>query len=55
MALEFIDKIAPYVPAIKPPANPLSLREKMVWTAGVLVIYFMLYSTVAIGVSQQAI
>jgi preprotein translocase subunit SecY len=55
MVLEFIDKISAYVPTIKPPAAPLSLREKMVWTAGVLVVYFLLYSTVAIGVSQQAI
>jgi preprotein translocase subunit SecY len=55
MALEFVDKIAPFVPGIKGPENPLSLREKMIWTAGVLVIYFILYSTVAIGVSQQAL
>ncbi len=55
MALEFIDKIAPYIPGIKGPASPLSLREKMFWTGIVLVVYFMLYSTVAIGVSQQAI
>ncbi|MFI5412420.1 MAG: hypothetical protein ACHQX1_00850 [Candidatus Micrarchaeales archaeon] len=55
MALEFIDAISRFVPAIKSPEHPLSLREKMIWTAGVLVIYFMLYSTVAVGVSQQAL
>ena len=55
MALEFIDKISRFIPQIKGPAQPLSLREKMYWTVGVLVIYFLLYNTVAIGVSQQAL
>ncbi len=55
MALEFIDKISPFVPGIKSPKTQLSLREKMVWTIGVLVIYFVLYSTVAVGVSQAAL
>jgi preprotein translocase subunit SecY len=55
MVLEFADKISPLIPTIKPPPQPLSLREKMVWTGIVLVVYFMLYSTVAVGVSQQAI
>jgi len=55
MVLEFADKISPLMPTIKPPAQPLSLREKMVWTGVVLIVYFILYSTVAVGVSQQAI
>lgn len=55
MVLEFADKISPFIPQIKSPAQPLSLREKMVWTGVVLVVYFLLYSTVAVGVSQQAI
>lgn len=55
MALEFMDKISPFIPAIKMPDKPLSLREKMYWTAGIIVIYFMLYNTTAIGVNRQAI
>ncbi len=55
MVLEFADKLSPLIPTIKPPAQPLSLREKMMWTGIVLVVYFMLYSTVAVGVSQQAL
>ncbi len=55
MALEFIDKISPFIPTIAPPKNQLSLREKMYWTAGILVVYFVLYSTVAVGVSSTAL
>ncbi|EET89588.1 MAG: preprotein translocase subunit SecY [Candidatus Micrarchaeales archaeon] len=53
MALEFMDKISKYLPSIQGPKKPLSLREKMYWTAGILVIYFLLYNTYAIGVNQQ--
>ncbi|HUC38667.1 MAG TPA: hypothetical protein VL944_00875 [Candidatus Acidoferrum sp.] len=55
MALEFIDNISKFIPSIKGPATPLSLREKMMWTAGILGIYFLLYNTYAIGINQQAV
>lgn len=55
MALEFMDKIAPYIPSIKGPAKPLSLREKMYWTAGILIVYFLLYNIYAIGVNPTAV
>ncbi|MGC8567733.1 MAG: preprotein translocase subunit SecY [Candidatus Micrarchaeia archaeon] len=55
MALEFMDSISKYIPSIKGPKSPLSLREKFVWTGIVLSIYFVLYNTYAIGVSQQAV
>ena len=55
MALEFMDKISRFMPVIKGPKTPLSLREKMYWTAGILAIYFVLYNTYAIGVNQQAV
>ncbi len=55
MGLEFIDKISYFVPSIKQPGAPLSLREKMYWTAGIIAIYFLLYNTYAIGVNQQAV
>ncbi len=54
MALEFMDKISKYLPSIQGPKKPLSLREKMYWTAGILVIYFLLYNTYAIGVNAAA-
>jgi preprotein translocase subunit SecY len=55
LALEFIDTIAKFIPSIKNPDRALSLREKMYWTAGILVVYFVLYNTYAIGVNQQAV
>ena len=55
MALEFMDSVSHYIPGIKSPAIPLSLREKMYWTAGILAVYFMLYNTFAIGVNRQAV
>jgi preprotein translocase subunit SecY len=55
MALEFMDKISPFIPTIAPPKTQLSLREKVYWTVGILVVYFMLYSTVAVGVSPSAL
>ena len=55
MALEFMDKISRFIPSIKSPAKPLSLREKMLWTAGILSVYFLLYNTYAIGVNPAQI
>ncbi len=55
MALEFMDKIGRLIPTIRGPKNPLSLREKMYWTAGILAVYFLLYNIYAIGVNQQAV
>ncbi|MDE1846377.1 MAG: hypothetical protein KGH53_03820 [Candidatus Micrarchaeota archaeon] len=50
--MSFIDKIDPIlnaIPAIKRPASPLSLRDKLKWTGFVLVVYFFLFSIPAIG------
>ena len=53
MGLEFVDTIGNIIPSIKNPTRPLSLREKMYWTAGIIVVYFLLYNTYAIGVNQR--
>ncbi len=55
MALEFVDALEPFIPGIKPPKAPLSLREKMYWTASILAVYFLLYNIYAIGVNRQAV
>ena len=55
MALEFMDTIGRFIPSIKGPKAPMSLREKMYWTAGILAVYFLLYNIYAIGVNQQAV
>jgi len=55
VALNFMDKILPYIPTIKAPGKPLSLREKMYWTGIIITIYFLLYNTYATGVNPQAV
>jgi len=55
LGLEFVDTIGNIIPSIKNPTRALSLREKMYWTAGIIVVYFLLYNTYAIGVNQQAV
>ncbi len=52
MAMEFMDKISRFIPAIKPPSKPLSLREKIYWTGAILAVYFVLYNVNAYGVSN---
>ena len=55
MGLEFVDKISRVIPTIKPPSKPLSIKEKLYWTVGILAVYFLLYNTYARGVNQQAV
>ena len=55
MALEFVDTIEKFIPSVKQPTSPLSLREKLYWTAGILVVYFLLYNIYAVGVNQQSV
>jgi preprotein translocase subunit SecY len=55
LALEFVDSLERFIPSIKAPSSPLSLREKMYWTGAILVVYFMLYNIYAIGVNQQSV
>jgi preprotein translocase subunit SecY len=55
MVLEIMDSVSKFLPSIKSPAKPLSLREKMMWTVSILAVYFLLYNTYAIGVSPAQI
>ncbi len=55
MVLEIMDTVSKFLPSIRSPAKPLSLREKMVWTVSILAVYFLLYNTYAIGVSPAQI
>ncbi|MGC8669762.1 MAG: preprotein translocase subunit SecY [Candidatus Micrarchaeia archaeon] len=50
-----MDKISRFIPSIKNPERPLSLREKFKWTAIVLSVYFLLYNIYAIGVNPTAV
>ena len=55
MVLEFMDSISQYIPSISSPSSPLSLRQKMYWTAAIIAVYFMLYNTYTVGVNRQAV
>jgi preprotein translocase subunit SecY len=55
LVLEFIDTLEQFIPSIKQPSRPLSLREKMYWTGAIIVVYFLLYNIYAIGVNQQSV
>ena len=50
-----IDALLKYVPSIKKPSEPLSFRQKLKWTAAIMVIYFFMFSTPAFGVSVSTI
>ncbi|MEM3781353.1 MAG: preprotein translocase subunit SecY [Candidatus Micrarchaeaceae archaeon] len=53
--LHQLDPILKYVPVIKRPSTPLSFREKMVWTGVIMGIFFLMFSTPALGVSKVSI
>jgi preprotein translocase subunit SecY len=55
MVLEFMDTISRFIPVIEGPKEPLSLREKMLWTGLVMGVFFLLYGTYVIGINQQAV
>ncbi len=55
MDLSFLDNILKFIPSIKKPDKPLSFREKLKWTAIIMSIYFVLFSTTALGVNSVAI
>lgn len=45
-----IDQIMHFVPQIEPPSRPINIKEKLMYTSLVLVLYFLLYNTYAFGV-----
>ena len=55
MNLSFLDGVLKYIPGISKPATPLSFREKLKWTAIIMGIYFLMFSTPAFGVSTATI
>jgi len=50
--IDILHSIAGYLPSIKPPAQPLSTKEKLIWTGVVLVLYFMMLETSVFGVPR---
>jgi len=50
--LDILHSIAGYLPSIKASAQPLSTKEKLIWTGVVLVLYFMMLETSVFGVPR---
>ncbi|MBU1165931.1 preprotein translocase subunit SecY [Candidatus Micrarchaeota archaeon] len=50
--LDIIHSFSKYLPGIKTPDKPLGTKDKLMWTAVVLVLYFLLYQTTAFGVKD---
>jgi len=48
--IDTLHTLAGYLPEIKSPVNPLGTKERMIWTALALVLYFMMLETTAFGV-----
>ncbi len=55
MNLSFLDKILKYVPSVAKPSSPLSFRQKLKWTALIMCVYFLMFSTPAFGVNISTI
>jgi preprotein translocase subunit SecY len=50
MGIEFLDPLLKFVPGVKKPSVPLSFKDKLKWTAVIMSIYFLMFSTPAFGV-----
>lgn len=55
MVIELLDPVIALVPAIRKPAVPLSIREKLKWTLIILGIYFLLFSIPSFGSNTAAL
>ncbi len=49
---EWLYGVSKKLPQIENPKTLLSSKQKLLWTVGVLVIYYVLYNTTALGVKQ---
>ena len=55
MKLDFLDPILKYIPEVSKPSEPLSFKQKLKWTAIIMSIYFIMFSTPVFGVSKATI
>ena len=51
MGMEFLDPILKAIPGIRKPSTPLSFKQKLKWTGMIMVVYFLMFSTPAFGVT----
>ncbi len=51
--IDTLAKISRYLPEIKRPEKPVSVKERMMWTGVVLLLFFFMYNTMVIGVVEH--
>jgi preprotein translocase subunit SecY len=53
-SLDFLKPIIHLLPEVKSPEKPVPLNEKLMWTGAALILFFVMYHTLAIGVRHSA-
>lgn len=51
--IDIMSSMAKVLPEVKVPERPVSIREKLMWLAAALVIYFIMYNVSAYGVNRS--
>jgi preprotein translocase subunit SecY len=49
LRLDFFENISNFLPEVKEPERPLSFKEKVIWTAAILAIFFIMYHIIPFG------
>ena len=52
--IDFLSGIAKHLPVIKPPERPPSVKERIMWTGGALLLFFIMYNVTCLGVKHSA-
>lgn len=53
-SLDFVKPVLHLLPEVKPPERPPLLNERLLWTGIALAAFFIMYNTMAVGVSEGA-
>ncbi|MDE1860303.1 MAG: hypothetical protein KGH72_01145 [Candidatus Micrarchaeota archaeon] len=53
--MPILDRILKFIPNVRKPSEPLSFRDKLKWTAVIMSVYFLMFSTPAYGVSTSTL
>ncbi len=54
MKLDFMEPFVKFLPEIAPPQRPPHLKEKLGWTIGALLIFFIMYHVYPVGLNASA-
>lgn len=53
--MSLLDSLVKLIPSIKKPEQPLTFKQKLKWTAVIMSVYFLMFSTPAFGVSTATL